>query len=128
MEKQFATYSISLELKELGFDEKCFAEYNDNKILLIYYPPNYDYGYCTVNNYDGTNFDNEGILAPLWQQVWSFLDDNGVIIGMIFVDNVFKYTLNINSYVSNEFKDRMSAIKSATEHATSYLWDKKFNK
>ena len=67
-------------------------------------------------------------LAPLWQQVWSFLDDNGVIIGIIFVDNVFKYTLNIENYVSNEFKDRMSVIKSATEYATNYLWDKKFNK
>ena len=72
--------------------------------------------------------EDESVLAPLWQQVWSFLDDNGVIIGIIFVDNVFKYTLNIENYVSNEFKDRMSVIKSATEHATNYLWNKKFNK
>ena len=62
--------------------------------------------------------------APLWQQAWQFLDDNGVIISIIFVDNVFKYTLNIENYVSNGFKNRMLAIKSATEHATSYLWDK----
>ena len=118
MKEQFVTYEIALKLKELGFDEDCLGYYTiTNKGLL--YPYNmHEYIYrkdflCT---------------APLWQQVWSFLDDNGVTIGIIFVDNVFKYTLNIENYVSNEFKDRMSVIKSATEYATSYLWNKKFNK
>jgi hypothetical protein len=73
-------------------------------------------------HFDGT------YCTPLYQQVQSFLDDNGVIIGIIFVDNVFKYTLNIENYVSNEFKDRMSAIKNATEYAVGYLWNQKFNK
>ena len=119
MKKEFVTYEIALKLKELGFDEKCFGYYHINEGYKI------GYAFCYSEN---TRTSDCSILAPLWQQVQSFLDDNGVIIGIIFVDNVFKYTLNTNNYVSNGFKDRMSAIKSATEYATNYLWDKKFNK
>ena len=115
MKEQFVTYEIALKLKELGFDKFCFGLYKNKKFY---------------RDYDTFQWDNfsDCIKTPLWQQVHSFLDDNGVIISIIFVDNVFKYTLNIENYVSNEFKDRMSVIKSATEYATNYLWNKKFNK
>ena len=152
MQKQFCTYEISKELKELNFDEECLAYYckeaiyedkdgnKTNFVLLSAKKRGELVGHGSVRNYlfqwllnnDKTHGElhtlSQSIAAPLWQQVQSFLDDNGVIIGIIFVDNVFKYTLNIDNYVSNGFKDRMSAIKSATEHATNYLWDKKFNK
>lgn len=124
MEKEFVTYEIALKLKQVGFSEPCFGFYNSE---CEFY-----YGFSSKKGYSYSNFTNKGkskvILAPLWQQVWSFLDDNEVIIGIIFVDNVFKYTLNTDNYVSNGFTNRMSAIKSATKHATNYLWDKKFNK
>lgn len=124
MKEQFVTYEIALKLKELGFDSSCFSAYTENgKLMDIGDYSNDD----KVGELDGHSY-YISCLSPLWQQVWSFLDDNGVIIGIIFVDNVFKYTLNIENYVSNEFKDRMSVIKSATEYATNYLWNKKFNK
>ena len=139
MEEQFVTYEIALKLKELGFDEKCIASYytnikeNNTAKYDVRKKLNASFDYNAFTDEDDSgyirNSDKEYyISAPLWQQVQSFLDDNGVIIGIIFVDNVFKYTLNTNNYVSNGFKDRMSAIKSATEYATNYLWDKKFNK
>lgn len=145
MKKQFVTYEIALKLKELGFGMDDYLQlpfYYDKEgnlhlmevcVSKKYNPSPNHLGANTINDFDAKIgwVDNslDGIyLAPLWQQVWSFLDDNGVIIGIIFVDNVFKYTLNIENYVSNEFKDRMSVIKSATEYATNYLWDKKFNK
>ena len=131
MEEQFVTHEIALKLKELGFDEECFAIYFKG-ILNNGYSVNYistDWKSLFYKNKINSESNSIDIVsAPLWQQVQSFLDDNGVIIGIIFVDNVFKYTLNTNNYVSNGFKDRMSAIKSATEYATNYLWDKKFNK
>ena len=120
MKDQFVTYEIALAVKELGFNEECLAFYyifDDEEKFLI----------STISN-TNSSWDNGYISAPLWQQVQSFLDDSGMIIGIIFVDNVFKYTLNIENYVSDGFKDRMSAIKSATEYATSYLWNKKFSK
>ena len=122
IQSQFCSYEIALKLKELGFDEECIGWYNLNILCKFGYWKQDKNIFCNSELHTGY------IAAPLWQQVWSFLDDNGVIISIIFVDNVFKYTLNIENYVSNEFKDRMSVIKSATEHATNYLWDKKFNK
>ena len=128
IKEQFVTYEIALKLKELGFDEGCFAYYYVSRVISLnrYFDSDLDW-----NNIDLQIVKNSKFIAPefyaaapLWQQAQSFLDDNGVIIGIIFVDNVFKYTLNIENYVSNGFRDRMSAIKSATEHATSYLWDK----
>lgn len=121
MQEQFVTYEIALKLKELGFDEPCLAYYAGETLLSEFV-----LDYSKTVFYTQTNNGYE-MSAPLWQQAWPFLDDNGVIIDIIFVDNVFKYTLNIENYVSNGFKNRMSAIKSATEHATSYLWDKKHN-
>lgn len=61
MEKQFIPYELALELKELGFDEKCFGCYNmDNKL------------WCEnpVNGIDYIPEDN--ILAPLWQQAFDW--------------------------------------------------------
>ena len=122
MEKQFVTYKIALELKELGFNEKCIFAFDNCRMRCSDLRTN-------EQKFSGVNYNSSSYVSqPLWQQVWSFLDDNGVIIGIIFVDNVFIYTLNIENYVSNEFKDRMSVIKSATEYATNYLWNKKFNK
>lgn len=152
MKEEFVPYNLALKLKELGFDEGCLAYYSKeaiyedrdgnktNFVLLSAKIRGELVGHGSVRNYlfqwlldnDRTNGElhtlSESITAPLWQQVQSFLDDNGVIIGIIFVNNVFKYTLNIENYVSNGFKDRMSAIESATEYATSYLWNKKFGK
>ena len=130
MREQFCSYEIALKLKELGFDEDCFAHYCNGDLItktailksstMLYYRQD------NINPYQ--QYAHKNCTAPLWQQAQSFLDDNEVIIGIIFVDNVFKYTLNIENYVSNGFEDRMSAIKSSTEHATNYLWNKKFNK
>ena len=154
MKEQFCNYEISLKLKELGFDEECFGYYTSMKNWMISINPKYNSNphfigpnWCTedmkmrfmyVQNSFGDRDSTvknskftkniQNVAVPLWQQAWSFLNDNGVIIGIIFVDDVFKYTLNIENYVSDEFKDRMSVIKSATEHATNYLWNKKFNK
>jgi hypothetical protein len=36
MEKEFVTYEIGLELKQLGFDESCFAYYEDGVFIHWY--------------------------------------------------------------------------------------------
>ena len=65
---QFIPYNLALELKDLGFNEECFGWYSPvmNGLLI----------YCNSTN-DGT--EEKYCTAPLWQQVWSFLDDNGVL-------------------------------------------------
>lgn len=67
MEKQFVTYKVALKLKELGFKEECFTEYDDKGTLLINYPHECFYDYCNINEYEGIK-ETKNILAPLWQQ------------------------------------------------------------
>jgi hypothetical protein len=59
MEKEFIPYAEALALKELGFDEPCFAYYgeiNGGEIMLFL----------------KKNFDNQALyfLAPLYQQAF----------------------------------------------------------
>lgn len=59
LEKEFIPYEQALALKELGFDEFCFAYYKDikgEKVLLD----------------DSMNFDGE-CDAPLYQQAFRWL-------------------------------------------------------
>ena len=54
MEKEFVPYELSIELKELGFDEPCFGGWDKNK--KWYYHP-----------------DSDIIVdAPLWQQAFDW--------------------------------------------------------
>jgi hypothetical protein len=71
MNKEFIPYKQALELKELGFDEKCLAYYNINPIfnkpLLIEEPFN----------------DNWCLPAPLYQQVFRwFREKYGIDISI----------------------------------------------
>ena len=43
MNKEFIPYEQALALKELGFDEPCFAFYNHNRELLRYMNPDKDW-------------------------------------------------------------------------------------
>jgi hypothetical protein len=60
MNKEFVTYEQALALKELGFDEKCFAFYNGNFLDSTDY------------NFDDDTSKDIGlcIKAPLKQQVF----------------------------------------------------------
>ena len=61
MNKEFVSYEQALALKELGFDEFCFAYYKDikgEKVLLD----------------DSMNFDGE-CDAPLYQQAFRWLHE-----------------------------------------------------
>ena len=62
MKEQFATYEIALAVKELDFNEPCFAYYvNDAFNFKIYLNKDANYNYdFTVGNL---------VAAPLWQQV-----------------------------------------------------------
>jgi len=66
MTKEFIPYQQALTLKELGFDEPCFAYYKDmkgEKVLL----------------YDSMDFDGE-CSAPLYQQAFRWFREKYNII------------------------------------------------
>ena len=95
MKNQFTTYEISLKLKELGFDEKCFGKYSNVQDEFV------------IITWDTNPFGDQ-IKAPLWQQVidW-FREEHEIIIiysGM-FISGVINpyykvHTKNINGITS----------------------------
>ena len=63
-EKEFAPYEPSLALKELGFDEPCFAVYYDTKEFKTYT------GVWVKFN---SEFNGKGVMsAPLYQQAFKW--------------------------------------------------------
>jgi len=80
MKKQFVTYEIALKLKELGFDEKCFALFNSSHNNPDPYPTiNLDregfneLTYMDWNTLYVKDSNKHLVSAPLWQQVIDWL-------------------------------------------------------
>ena len=81
MKEQFVTYEIALALKELGFDEECFAIFYQEKFMNGHIEP---YVWNLVNSIK-TNSDCNSIdivTAPLWQQVIDWFDNKNIIISI----------------------------------------------
>ena len=62
MKEHFVTYNQALALKELGFNESCFAKYTSNRLLLSI---NWSNVWCE-------NINESEIYAPLKQQVFKW--------------------------------------------------------
>jgi hypothetical protein len=74
MDKQFATYKQSLALKELGFDEPCFAAYSedeDNSSLFIYWNDLVNMSELFISQDNCEKFDYE-CLAPTFSQAFKW--------------------------------------------------------
>ncbi len=74
MTEQFATYEISLKLKELGFNEECLAIYINLVLKPIIQKPisgEFNYKFKSVRN--SVIVNSENCSAPLWQQVIDWL-------------------------------------------------------
>ena len=72
MDKQFATYKQSLALKELGFDEPCFAAYSgdeDNSSLFIYWNDLVNMSELFISQDNCEKFDYE-CLVPTFSQAF----------------------------------------------------------
>ena len=82
IEQEFVPYAEALALKELGFDELCFAYYKDmkgKKVLL----------------YDSMDFDGE-CNTPLYQQAFRWFREKHNLRGFIgFRPNVKQFDYHI---------------------------------
>ena len=65
MNKEFIPYDQALELKELGFDERCFGFYNPRHEISK--EPLYEHTGGTFDNYNRTDYL---VSAPLYQQAF----------------------------------------------------------
>lgn len=76
MEKQFVPYELSVKLKELGFDEECFAWYDSNSFDTIELEFEYK------NNKD--LYFKESCTAPLYQQALDWFREKYNIVSTIY--------------------------------------------
>jgi hypothetical protein len=77
MKKEFIPYEQALALKELGFDEPCFAWYGSENIFEIsgnYKNSTHTIGYC--------------VSAPLYQQAFRWFREKHNIQGYIYSSTV----------------------------------------
>jgi len=72
MEKEFVPYEIALALKELGFDEPCFAHYcNGDLITKTAILKSSTMLYYQQNNINPNNqYKHQNCTAPLYQQAF----------------------------------------------------------
>jgi len=70
MERQFVSKEIVIELKNLGFNEPCFAHYRGNDIEMV---ASLGHEINTKTVIDDSSEDNYWIPVPLWQQVINWL-------------------------------------------------------
>ena len=75
---EFIPYEQALELKELGFDEPCFAWYNDNGNYMLGID---EVRFDTKNTYHFNNTDS--VSAPLYQQAFRWFRDKKLCDGSV---------------------------------------------
>ena len=124
MEKEFVTYAQALILKELGFDEPCFAAYSedeDNSSLFIYWNDLVNMSELFISQDNCKKFNYE-CLAPLKQQVFRWFREK-----CDWTIKVNQVTKNNWSYTLNNFpKDRTyyGEVYKTYEEAESACIDK----
>jgi hypothetical protein len=110
-EKDFVPYELSLELKKIGFKERCLGYYDqdDNQILKFDYE-------CTMNS----------IPAPTFYQAFKWFDENTNLKGFIvpsFVRGHFDWVILENDEKRNqnevEFVERHESQQQCLEYMIS---------
>jgi hypothetical protein len=87
MNKEFVPYELSVKLKELGFNESCFARFNNYGDLLIAHTEKY----IIDNGVDRSEFFT---LAPLHQQAFRWFREKYGLVGIVkFGTNDFTYNI-----------------------------------
>jgi len=72
MNKEFIPYEQALALKGLGFDEPCFAFYNERQTLLSDMTFGFEEADFLYTQYD---MDKAQCIAPLYQQAFRWFRD-----------------------------------------------------
>jgi len=93
MKNEFVKYEQALALKELGFDEQCFSFYNIEGELYE------SEGYYRR----GYNVHEDEVIAPLYQQVFSFFREKYKLYPEIGLhdredEETWRFTISILGY------------------------------
>jgi hypothetical protein len=94
MNKEFVTYEIASELKELGFNEPCFGRYdgrgkNKGKI------------WCEMPNSGQDSIAIGDVLAPLYQQVFRWFEEKYSYFVDVKTDTTPNEILGFDYYIKS---------------------------
>jgi hypothetical protein len=85
MEKEFVPYELSLELKQLGFDEPCFGCYDEKRVFGLTVMSIKQY-------YTNSKEDTWNCSAPLYQQAFRWFREKYKLYSFVFkFDEGFGY-------------------------------------
>ena len=119
MNKEFCTYEQSLALKELGFDEPCFATYNMDK--KVSRNPSHNMEDLPIEGqpyyWNNSKIHKDVVTAPLKQQAFRFLREKYELFVLIGVKSVtpFKFYYSITDIRGNEIDCNLSYIETYEE-------------
>ena len=93
MEREFVSYEVALELKELGFEEPCFAFYglsrDDYKTIRLSIFQNLKTDYLPDVHHLDVTCD-----APLYQQALRFFREKYMLSGEIYIfKNIWNFDI-----------------------------------
>jgi len=133
MEKQFVTFEIAKALKAIGFDEVCIAYFEVP--TMKFYPMG---AICSPDSMHFASFVPELqpdtlIAAPLWQQVFDWLETKNMSVEVDYVHklNAYHFTIErrfdglhlVNFLHYPNHPDRYSANVMAITEALKILQD-----
>lgn len=140
MERRFVSNKIAVLLKELGFDEECFAYFDSTSRFEMFEYYDFNRTNSTLqSDYGGTD---KYCTAPLWQQVEEWLRELHNIQLSIFpnydgdgVETVWDCNIinlcwghykehHIEDYIRNSDKDRSKCLETAILRALELLTTK----
>lgn len=100
MKDQFIPYKQSLELKELGYNEKCFGFYyvDDNDT---------DLHYLMLHN-KNSELGKEYVTAPLWQQAFDWFREEHNLTSFVWQPYVNTSSFEI-MYIEDKIENRPRA-------------------
>ena len=95
MNKEFIPYEQALALKELGFDEPCFATYNiDNKVSRN---PSHDMEDLPIEGqpyyWNNSKIHKDTVTAPLYQQAFRWFREKHSLFHVITIADLGKYEI-----------------------------------
>ena len=111
MESLFCPYELALELKELGFDEPCFAFYglsrDDYKTIRLSIFQNLKTDYLSDVHHLDVTCD-----APLYQQAFRFFREKYKLLSFVDIDSSYriycddiKFDLDIDSIIFKTYEE-----------------------
>ena len=124
MEKEFVPYEQALELKELGFNEPCFAFYglsrDDYKTIRLSIFQNLKTDYLSDVHHLDVTCD-----APLYQQALRFFREKYKLLSFVDIDSSYriycddiKFDLDIDSRIFKTYEEaELECLKKLIEIA-----------